>query len=144
MDSLRIENHGALIVSTNYWDMEIERAGKVFCSTNAGAIRLLLPRSMRPILNALRTAEYVIVSRGPWVRMGLAEAVEILFEDHTNEPFALHLSPEAFDLLPAEPTSGQEWTLSVWDIKKGRPHKALERRCFWRRVALLPCLEPWK
>ena len=45
--------------------------------------------------------------------MRLAEAVELLFEDETQEPFSMHLSVESFDMLPAKP-------LSV--IDRSRPH----------------------
>lgn len=76
--------------------------------------------------------------------MGLADAVEIVWDDGSDDPFALHLSPESFDLLPGEPPADQEWIVSAWDTKKGRPHKAVERICHWRRVAAIPCMRPWR
>jgi hypothetical protein len=55
--------------------------------------------------------------------------------DRSHSPFALHLTPESFDLLPGEPEAGGEWVLSVWTAgKDGKPYKALERICHWRRV----------
>lgn len=139
MSIIQINNHGQLITSTNYWELPI--AGKVFCSVNAGAIRLLVPRTMRRIIDDMRCGStHAVLSRGSWPAMGLPDAVEIMLEDGSDDPFALHLSPESFDFLPAEPAAGKEWTLSVWDLKKGKPHKALERRCYWRRVPSLPCL----
>lgn len=141
---LRITNHGPLIKSTNYWDLAMEEAGKIFASVNAGAIRILVPRVHRRIIEDMRTARECVLSRGPWPAMSLPDAVEILFDDGGTDPFALHLSPESFDLLPAEPEAGREWVVSVWDRKKGKPHKAMERPCHWRRVAQIPCLEPWQ
>jgi hypothetical protein len=73
-----------------------------------------------------------------------AEAVEILWEDGSDSPFALHLTPESFDSLPAEPEAGREWIISVWDLKKNKPHKAVERACHWRRVPMIPWLKPWE
>lgn len=140
---IQITNHGPLITATDYWQSDLERAGKLFATVNAGAIRLMLPRVHREIINDLRTAKHCVLSRGPWPDEGLFDAVEILFDDGTDDPFAIHLSPESFALLPAEPPRKQEWVLSVWDVKRGRPHKALERRCYWRRVEKLPCLLPW-
>jgi hypothetical protein len=29
-------------------------------------------------------------------------------------------------------------------MKRGQPHKALERRCLWRRVPNIPWLKPWR
>lgn len=137
-------NHGPLIVRSTYWGSEYDRAGKVFASVNAGAVRLLLPASARGVIEALRGSEYAILSRGPWPDVGAEEGIEILFEDHSDNPFAVHLTAESFDQLPAEPEPGREWVLSLWDLKKGRPHKAAERKCHWRRVARLPWLKPWE
>jgi hypothetical protein len=137
------ENHGPLIVSSTFWGSDLDRAGKIYVSVNAGAVRVLLPASARPLVNELRAAEYAILSRGPWPEVGAAEAVEILWEDHTDSPFAWQLTAASFDLLPGEPDAGREWVISLWDVKKDRPHKALERPCRWRRVAKLPWLKPW-
>lgn len=142
---IEIRNHGPLIVATNYWETPLEAAGNVFCSVNAGAIRLLVPRSHRLIINQMRCdSRYAILSRGPWPEMMLDEAVEIMLEDGSDSPFALHLSPQLFDSLPGEPAAGREWVFSVWDCKRGRPHKALERICYWRRVPQLPWMQPWQ
>jgi hypothetical protein len=140
---IQITNHGPLIASTNYWSLALEEAGKIFCSVNAGAIRVLVPRVHRRIIDDMRTGKHCVLSRGPWPAMNLPDAVEIVWDDGSDDPFALHLSPESFDLLPAAPTEGKEWVCSVWDVKKGRPHKAVERICHWRQVPRLPWLKPW-
>lgn len=144
MTTLKIENNGPDIIASNYWQSEYARAGKLIVSCNAGAIRLLIPPQMRPALNAMRSAVYVIISRGPWPEVGAAEAVEILFEDHTDSPWTAHLTPESFfNGLPSQPPAGKAWRVSVWDYKKGKPEKAIDLPCRWRRVASLPCLRPW-
>jgi hypothetical protein len=137
------ENHGPLILSSNYWGSEMERANKRYVSVDAGAVRLLMPASLRHEIEEMRSAQYVVLSRGPWPNAGLPDAVEFLFEDGTDSPFAIQLSPESFEMIPAEPPEGREWVLSVWDLKKGKAHKALERRCHWRRVPKIPWLKPW-
>lgn len=144
MSIITISNHGPLIAATNYWESAIEAAGKVFVSANAGAIRILIPREHRAVIEDMRAARHCVLSRGPWPEMGLADAVEIMFDDGSGEPFALHLSPESFDLIPAAPEAGREWVVTAWDLKRRRPHKAVERACHWRRVDRLPCLAPWE
>jgi hypothetical protein len=139
-----IENHGPLITATNYWDSELAHRGKLFVSVNAGAVRLLLPSAMYPVLADMRTAKECVLSRGPWPAERRQEAVELLFDDGSDTPFALQLTPESFDLLPAEPEVGREWVCAVWIAKDGRPHKSLERVCHWRRVERIPWLKPWK
>lgn len=142
MSNIVTTNHGPLIVSSTYWGHAIEEAGKVWISTNAGAIRVLVPRVMRRIIEDMRSAEYVICSRGPWPAAGRDDAIELLFEDKTDNPFSLHAGPESVDLFPGDPGEN-EWVCSVWDWKKNKPHKAIERPCYWRRVAYLPWLKPW-
>lgn len=143
MSVITIENHGPLITASNYWQSEYAAAGKLYVSCSAGAIRILVPPSARSMIEECRSSRHVILSRGPWPQAGLSEAVELLFEDGTDSPFSLHLSPSSFDGLPAEPEPGREWVVTLWTLKKGRPHKGLERPCRWRRVAQLPCLQPW-
>lgn len=137
------KNHGHLIVSSSYWGSELESAGKLYVSCNAGAIRMLVPSSMRDVIEEARKARYVVLSRGPWPSLGKEEAAEIMFEDGSDNPYVIHLGPESFDLMPADPGTGREWVLAIWDLKKGRPHKAVERPCHWRRVEKIPCMMPW-
>jgi hypothetical protein len=144
MPPLSVENHGPLIVATNYWDSELARAGKLFVSINAGTIRILLPAALYGVLSDMRAARECTLSRGRWPAERRKEAVEILFDDGSDSPFALHLTPESFDLLPAEPKPGREWVLAVWTLKDGQPHKSLERICHWRRVAKIPYLKAWE
>lgn len=51
---------------------------------NAGAIRVLIPRAMRRVIQDMRTARYVIASRGPWPEAGRPDALELLFEDGSD------------------------------------------------------------
>lgn len=152
--SIQVTNHGPLITSTNYWDSELAAASKLYCSVNAGAIRVLLPPSAYGALADMRAAKECVLSRGPWPdaprpagdRSRLSETpegIEILWDDGSDSPFALHLTAASFDLLPAEPAPGREWVCSTWVAKDGRPHRALDRICHWRHVPKLPWLKPW-
>lgn len=135
-------NDGPLILSSTYWGSPAELAGKLWCSVNAGTIRLLIPRSNRRIISDIRSCAYVILSRGPWPEHRAGDAFELLFEDKSDAPYAIHLLPNSFDQLPAEPVRGEFWTLTVWDSKKNRPHLAMSRRCHYRRVAYIPWGKP--
>jgi len=144
MSTIVTDNRGKLIVSSTYWGSEYEKAGKVFVSVNAGAIRVMVPTTMHKAVDDWRAAKYAILSRGPWPEQSLPEAVEILWEDGSDNPYALHLPRESFDHLPSEPPAGRDWLITVWQLKEGKPHKALERTCYWRRVERLPWLKPLK
>ena len=140
---IHVTNDGPLIIATNYWDSELPRAGKIFVSVNAGAIRVLLPPARYGDLADMRAAQYCVLSRGPWPEANCPEGVEIMWEDGSYSPYALHLTPESFDMLPPQPAGGQEWVLSVWTAQDGRSHRAFERPCYWRRVERIPSLAPW-
>lgn len=141
MDVLQIENHGPLLIASNFWGTEMERAGKFYLSINGGAFRLLVPRSQEPAVTEMATAREVIVSRGPWPAEGRDEGIELLFEDGTDAPFCLHLSIESLDRLPLAEDAGREWVFTAWTApRRGRPHKALERPCWYRLVPKIPWL----
>src|SRR5688572_21745998 len=112
---ITIENHGPLITATDYWESPHAAAGKIYLSPNAGVIRVLIPRSRVPLIQEVRPAEYAILSLGPWPEERLPLGIEILWEDHSDNPYALHLSPESCAMVPGEPDAGQEWTISVWN-----------------------------
>jgi hypothetical protein len=141
VDLFQIQNAGPEITATNYFELPHAAAGKVLVSCNAGAFRVLVPDSAAGYIEEMRTGLVVIVSRGPWPAEGRDDAFELLFDDHTPSPFALHLSPESFDRLPARGDEGRSFVLSVWT--RG-PVKQLERPCRYRRVPSIPCLKPWK
>ena len=141
MNFIVVENDGPEILSTNYWGLAEAKAGKLLVSINAGAFRVLVPPSSESAITDMATATQCVVSRGPWPGQGLADAVEILFDDGTNDPFALHLAVESFDRLPLAEDVGDKWVLSVWT--KGSV-KRMERLCAYRLVPRLPWLKPWK
>lgn len=143
---LKIENHGPLITATNYWSLPPKRGELCFVSVNAGAFRLLLRPEAREHIPDMQAAREVLISRGPWPAARLPDAIEILFEDGSTDPFALHLQIESFDRLPTDSDQGKPWTLSVWDNRtanpRPRPRQVLERPCWYRRVSILPWLKP--
>jgi len=143
--TITIHNRGPAIASTDYWTSDLARAGKVYCSTNGGTVRVLLPDALHALALEMRGAEYCILSRGPWNRRA---AVEILWEDHSDAPIALQLTDDSFDLVPGEPDGdpdeGRTWRVSAWVEEDGAPRMIGDWDCHWRRVAELPCLLPLK
>jgi len=142
MGIIMVENNCQEIVKSNYWDSTEARAGKYYLSTNAGAFRLLLPNSLLNFVAEMKTGKTIVVTVGPWPRMGvLTPCFEIMFDDGSNSPFCLHMNTESTDgIIP-----NTEWTFkavmfSVW--AKG-PRKIFEKPCFVRFGAI-PCLKPLK
>ena len=135
---LMISNYGEAIKETNFWESDHARAGYCYLSWNAGACRLLLPPMWESFLPDMSAAEYVIVSRGPWAPAGGHDALEILFEDHSDNPFVVHIGIEQTDRRLADDTSG--FLFTVWM----RGAEILRRPGHYRRVARLPWLKPWR
>jgi len=131
---ITVQNSGPLSVATNYGGSEYDRGGKCYCSINAGAVRRLLPKAKRGLVKDFHSAQYLILSRGPWPAADASEAVEITLEDGgADQPFALHFTATSFDMLPGHPEPGREWRLSVWTLENDGPYKAMEFPCKWRR-----------
>lgn len=112
-------------------------------SVNAGACRLLVPHNQRHIIDDMRQgAKYIVVSYLPQDKWEDGKfCVEWLVEDDSDTPFALHLSPGQIDRIASADNVGKEWIASVWDDKKGRPHKCLERPAYCQIVPHLPWLK---
>ncbi len=135
-DVITVTNHGPLITATNYWNSSLAKSGRLWCSVNAGAIRVLLPPQHYATLSDMRAARECVLSLSK-------RDVEIMWDDTSDSPFVLHLTSESFDLIPGRPEPGKEWVCSVWVEKDGTPHKAMERVCHWRRVPWIPWMKPW-
>jgi hypothetical protein len=141
MTTLQIKNHGQAIVASNYWDSELANDGNAFLSVNAGAFRLMLPDNQLAALADMRTGKLVIISRGPWPAQQRDDAIEVLFDDDSDSPFAIHIGTEQIDRLPLDANVGQQVTCTVWT--RG-PNLALSLPARYRRSERLPDLRPWR
>lgn len=136
---IAISNNGPEILETNYWDSELASKGLVFISVNAGALRVLFPKSEEKHLLDVQAAHHCIFSVGPWPDIGVDQAIEVLFEDGSDAPFALFLTINSIDRLPSPLAFCEHRTLSVWT--EG-PKKVFETKCYIRSVDKIPCLLP--
>src|SRR5690606_22796554 len=113
-DMISIANKGQIIAKTNFFDSQYARRGLFYLSWNAGAGRLLVPDSQKRAISEMRSAKYVIVSRGPWLEYDGADALELLFEDFSDAPYVLTIKQEACDRpLPATDQGGG-FLISAW------------------------------
>lgn len=129
-------NNKQQLVSTNYWDSEHAARGYYYLSWNAGAARLLVPASQKAAIKEMKTAKYVIISHGIW---NDREALELLFEDGSDDPYVIHLVTEQTDRIIPDTDQGESFTVAIW-TKQG---KQLSRPGKYRHVETLPYLKPW-
>jgi hypothetical protein len=138
--SLLIQNRGQELLTTNFWDTPMAEAGFFYLSWNAGAGRLLVPDAQRGTIEDMKTAQYVVVSRGFWKDAGRPNSLELMFEDFSDTPFSLCLSEGQMDRLLPKADEGGGFDLVAW-TRKG---EALRLPGKYRLVERLPCLAPWR
>jgi len=139
MMTLTIENDDSEIVTSNFWDSDLAKQGYFFLSLNAGAARLLIPDNRVDEVSEMKAGKLVILTRGRWNRK--KDALEIFFDDGSEEQYSMHLSKDQLDRLIPVSDNGRDLTFSAW--KRG-PVKLFERPAKFRIVKNLPCLEKWK
>jgi len=141
-------NNGQLITSCTYWGCEREKMGFYYVTPNAGAVRLICPRSQESTITEMRTATEVVMTRGlaPMLRETdddvIPQGMEIMFEDNTSYPFALTLNLNQFQHLPSEDDIGRELVFTVWKQSGISPQMALKCPCYYRTASSLPYLKP--
>jgi len=135
--AILICNDGPRIQSTNYWATPHAAKGLLYLSWNAGAARLLVPAAQRSALLEMESAEYVAIRVGYWPAGG-GEAFELLFEDRSEAPYAVHLQTVQSDRLPPGAPGAVPVLFSAWT----EAGVAFERPAFYQRVAQLPFLQP--
>lgn len=88
----------------------------------------------------MKGAHEVILSRGPWTEQNGREALELLWEDGSGNPFVISLVAEQCDRLvpPEDPGGG----LTVIALTRGGEKGRWATR--YRVVMALPSLEPWQ
>lgn len=140
---LTITNDGPRIASTSYWQTEHALRGALYLSINAGAFRVLVPPALEDQIPDMATATTVVISRGPWPDQQRDDAIELLFDDGSSSPYALHLAVAQVDRLPLNADAGQAWTCTVWTAgPHGTAVERLSRPAIYRRSKRLPDLRP--
>jgi hypothetical protein len=135
---ISIHNDGGEIVSTNYWQSDLAAGGKFFLSFNAGTVRLLVPPILIETLREMETGKTIVLTLGEHQRK--EGAVELLFDDGSNAPFAILLDPVQLERRWPTADDGREVPFAVYTTTG----KSLVRTCFLRRTRKLPYLKPWK
>jgi hypothetical protein len=138
---ITIENDGAKLVATNYWQTEQAAAGFYYLTTNAGTVRLLVPASRaKPELMAdmARNVREVVLTRGTFE--GHDNCVEVMFEDGGQSPFCIHIDAKQIDRQWIPTDEHKRWRFAIW-TELGL--FAEYGRCYLRRFAVLPYGARW-
>ena len=76
-----------------------------------------------------------------WPTANRADAIEVLFDDGSDNPYAIHIGTEQIDRLPLDANVGQQVMCTVWT--RG-PNLALSLPARYRLSERLPDLRPWR
>jgi hypothetical protein len=134
------KNNGPELVYTNFWDSEINSKFCAF-SVNAGCLRLLVPNCSKSSIPDMIACEYVVASILSKIRP-MTISIELLFEDHSQTPFSIHMIPEAcLSLFPLAENSKVPRKMTIWT--EGL-NKVAELPIYSRTVPKLPWLKPLK
>lgn len=132
---LQITSDGGDILYTNYFDSLQARAGLIFVSWNAYTARVLVPDAHLWMISELHSVAECIISRG---KMDGNDALELMFEDSTDSPFAIFMGMHQTDRIIRNDCT--PFTVAVWT----RVGKVAQWPGYYRVVTELPFLEPWK
>lgn len=87
----------------------------------------------------MKTGKCVVISRGPWVAEGGRDALELLFEDESDNPYCVHLVTEQTDRMLPESDQGGGFVVTVWT----RGGEKIRRPGKYRVVNEIPCMAAW-
>lgn len=137
-----VKNNHQDIIETNFWESDFARKGYYYVTSNAGAVRLLIPKDMGSHIREMKTCCEVVVTFGFHSEYGRRMA-EFMFEDRTENPFVLFVSDEQWQHLPTEKDYGRKLVFTAWEHRRCQPHKIMERELFLREAPDIPFLKHW-
>ena len=124
-----------------FWNTEGAQKGFFHVGFDGRDFCLLVPDCQHAAVPEIRTGSHAVVTLGFHVEMGRT-MYEILFEDGSRRPYALHMLPETFErpLSMAETASlARRLIVYTRGFVEGAAMPA-----YFREVETLPCLKPWK
>jgi hypothetical protein len=124
---------------TTFFDSEMAVSGYPYLSWNDGAGRLLVPDSLASEIPQMLTGKIAVISRGPLANGQSADALELMFDDHSETPYAIQLSVDQCNLMLEESDIGIDYQLTIWT--RGAMVGAMPGK--YRRADSLPYLAPW-
>lgn len=145
MELLTIGNNSQEITSTNYWESMYNAEGFFYISINAGCVRLLVPErysiDTQFFDDTLSAKQIVLSMLKKYLQEEKRHSVELMFDDHSENPYCIHVAPNQIDrlLLPEDNNKVMRFIAYAKGLRIIQ-----DTRCGFRFVNKLPCLLPWK
>lgn len=147
-DMLSFTFDGNTITDTNYWATDLASNDLFYVCIRGSDHNLMVPEKFRAeIEDVLQTTEHVILTQGmiDWLQVGAltapSEGVEYLFEDHSDNPFCLHLGLNTLSFAPViDPLNPVAFVVHWHD---GTTHHQIRKVLYTRHNRSLPYRQPW-
>ena len=141
---LVIENTGPVVRSTSFWESSFAKAGGLYCSANAGVIRLLVPRQHERFIPEMQSGYEVLVTQGRSEYTQKPDSLELLWEDGSDAPFSVQLGARQHDGAIDSLSVGHRIHCHAY-IRgfRGTPQLVGVWPARLRTAPSLPCLKPW-
>lgn len=132
-----ITNNGKEIIETNYYQFD-RSISKFYLSINAGAFRLLVPKNDNQIIiKEIKLAKHYIIRRGWWnsESKGITSknALNIIFDDKTTNPFQLFLTEFSVDRFPSEKDEGKDFDLYIYALIEDKLKILTKSKCNYKK-----------
>lgn len=111
MITITNSNDGSAVISTTYWSTDHARAGLLYLSINAGAVRILVPRSATTLLADLPPVGTEVELRRRVE--GERTMLQILYLDIPTEPYEVAIDQRQSDRWIAAEDLGRVLPL-IW------------------------------
>ena len=126
------------LTDTDYWDSELCKNGFYYMAFNNGVYSLLIPEAKTDILDEIRQAHAVVITKGNYKER--RNCFEIMFDDSSETPFMMILESEQVLLHPTEEHKGWKgiFIIYIGDLRK----KCQFDSVYYRTAENIPFLKP--
>ena len=131
------------LAESNYYRCALNEKGLYRLIYNRRVFHLLVPEERYIDIKEFKTEKEVVLRQGIMIiDSSSKQTVEILFDDHSSNPFCIHLSVEQFQLLLTKEFDRKKFPLRIY-IKSGLVYETIVYVRTDQNYAL-PCLKAVK
>jgi hypothetical protein len=140
---ITIGNNEKLITNTDYWNSEAAAFGYVYLSTNADAVRLLLPDLSGLNIHDIKQSKLVVISVGRHTDFN-AFMAEVVFNEGSKSPYVIYVALNQFEKIPTEQDymKKMDFILVTPADNNTQVKNELLCQCVFRKSKKLPDLTP--
>jgi len=137
---MMVRNDDEKVIETNFWGSPAELQGFYYVTSNAGAFRLLVPDIQNCEIPNILSGKHAVITYG-FHRQTSKFMYEVMFDDDSDNPFALWISPGQFDrCFSIADAASKDRQLIVY--RNGCAEIA-RMPVYFREAPVLPCLKRW-